>query len=410
MNDAQLTIYKKLNPKQKQVFTDYLAGKPVYTILHGAVRSGKTFLGQILWLMHIAKYKNQGLNFVMTGYTISSLKKNVLDDINDNFGIDTKLDTFYTFKMFGNRVLCFGTDKADSYKAMRGFTGYGHYGNEVSLSHRNSIDEVIKRCSGDDSFIWETNPDSPQHYIKKEFVDRSGELLGGGRPFVKAYHFELEDNPRLAPEYVESLKRSTPKGVMYDRSIKGLWVAREGIIYDCFIESEMIVSQSDLPPMREVIAGVDWGFEHFGVIIILGIGWDGNVYVLDITKEQKKDIDWWVAEKLRYKAKYNCNEFWCDSARPEYVLKFNGKEADKAVIEGVDCVYAMFANRKLFVSDKVSCVFLDELYNYVWKASAIKEEPMKENDDIMDALRYAIFNRFGKKKLRNPYFEMARKK
>ena len=34
--------------------------------------------------------------------------------------------------------------------------------------------------------------------------------------------------------------------------------------------------------------------------------------------------------------------------------------------------------------------FLDEVYSYVWDGD--KGEPVKVNDDVMDAVRYAIYN------------------
>jgi PBSX family phage terminase large subunit len=402
-------ILSKLTTKQKAVYLDERANRPVYSVLHGAVRSGKTFLGaNILWMLHVAQFAGRGVNFIMTGYTLSSLKKNVLDDLEENFGIDTHLDSNNSFEMMGNRILCFGTNAADSYKAMRGLTAYGWYANEITLSHKNSVDEAIKRCSGTGArFFWETNPDNPNHYIKKDYIDRSGMTLESGRVLIKEYHFELEDNDRLPAEYVESLKKTTPAGIMYDRAIKGLWTAREGLIYDCYIPSQMTKYYHDIN-IKETFAGVDWGFEHKGVIVIIGVDYDGTAHIVDIVAEAKKDIDWWCAKQAELKQKWKCNEWWCDSARPEYVLKFGGKEADKAVIEGIETVYSMFSNSRLFVADKVSCILESELYNYVWKDSGVKEEPVKENDDIMDALRYAIFNRYGKKRTRNPYLEMAR--
>ena len=34
--------------------------------------------------------------------------------------------------------------------------------------------------------------------------------------------------------------------------------------------------------------------------------------------------------------------------------------------------------------------FFDEIYQYIWNEQT--GEPLKENDDVMDAMRYAIYN------------------
>ena len=49
----------------------------------------------------------------------------------------------------------------------------------------------------------------------------------------------------------------------------------------------------------------------------------------------------------------------------------------------------MKAGRFFVVSDKVS-KFKDEVYQYIWNEKT--GEPIKENDDVLDAVRYAIYS------------------
>ena len=404
------TLRNKLNNKQKEVFDRWVDIDPVWLVNHGAVRSGKSYIDHIIWMLHVSRFANKKLNFIMTGYTLSSLKKNVLDDLTDIFGVDTRLDSNNTFELFGNKMRCFGTNDCDAYKSIKGFTAYGLYANEINLSHKSAIEEAIKRCSGDGArMIADCNPDSPNHWVKTDIIDKSGLRLSDGSILYDSNHFTLHDNSKknggtLSDAYIESLER-TLSGVSYDRDVKGLWVAREGIVYDCFIESQMIVEHPAY--CSEYFAGVDWGFEHYGVIVLLGVDRE-KIVVMDIIKEKHKDIDWWKARQDEIKAKYKCYEWYCDSARPEYVKKFGGIDSDKSVIEGIDKVYSMLYNNQLLVSRKCSQLFTDEVYKYRWK-TGLKEEPVKENDDIMDAIRYAIFNKYGKR-IRNPYLEMMRGK
>jgi len=49
----------------------------------------------------------------------------------------------------------------------------------------------------------------------------------------------------------------------------------------------------------------------------------------------------------------------------------------------------MKTGRFFVISDKVS-KFKDEVYQYIWNEKT--GEPVKENDDVLDAVRYAIYS------------------
>ena len=63
-----------------------------------------------------------GLNFILGGTTQSSLRRNVLNDLEKIIGREIKLSKDNHFKLFGNKIYCFHGSNADSYKKLRGFT------------------------------------------------------------------------------------------------------------------------------------------------------------------------------------------------------------------------------------------------------------------------------------------------
>ena len=76
--------FQKFSKKQRQIFTWWLPNSPVREaggiIADGAIRSGKTVsmsLSYTMWSM--ANYDGQ--NFIMAGKTISSFKRNVLQNL-----------------------------------------------------------------------------------------------------------------------------------------------------------------------------------------------------------------------------------------------------------------------------------------------------------------------------------------
>ena len=75
--------------------------------------------------------------------------------------------------------------------------------------------------------------------------------------------------------------------------------------------------------------------------------------------------------------------------------------ANKNVIAGIESVAKRFKENTLFVKRGVIPRFFDEIYQYKWKPSSTKDEPLKEYDDVLDSLRYAIYSDEVMKKQRN---------
>ncbi len=180
-----------------------------------------------------------------------------------------------------------------------------------------------------------------------------------------------------------------------DRDIYGIWVASEGVVYRDFNKDVHYIKA--LPKdvtITKYFCGVDWGFEHYGSIVLCGKGSDDNYYLLKEIASQHKEIDYWVEEAKNIKANYGNVPFYCDTARPEHVRRFKREgllcpPTDKAVVAGIEQVSKLFKTNKLFILEDNVNIFKDEIYNYVWANG--KDEPIKKNDDVLDALRYAIY-------------------
>lgn len=367
-------------------------------ICTGAKRSGKTFVLTFIFLMHIAKFQNMGLSFIIGGTSQASIRRNILDDMEKILGKELKLDKSNALDIFGNKVYCFHGATSDAFKQMRGFTAAGAFLNEATTLHDTFVKEAISRCSYEGARIYmDTNPENPTHTVKTDYVDKDGQRLSNGQLNIKAFNFTLYDNTFLNKEYVESIEASTPSGMFFDRDILGVWVASEGVVYQDFNKDENYIKASTLDHINftKYFAGVDWGWEHYGSIVLIGVDDKGDKYLIKEIAKKHKHIEYWLEEAKKIIKGYGNISFYCDSARPDYVKKFRENKikalnARKDVVAGISEVASLFKQRKLLVVEDNVDIFKTEIYNYVWKEG--KDEPIKQYDDVLDSLRYAIYS------------------
>ncbi|MCW0945122.1 PBSX family phage terminase large subunit [Streptococcus anginosus] len=367
-------------------------------INHGAVRAGKTQLNNDLFLKELLRVKAnaaaEGVNkpmYILAAVSGGTLNTNILRELEDKYNLTFKFDKHGNFALFGVYIVTTFTGSIAGLRSIRGMTAYGAYINEASLANKEVFDEIIKRCSGFGArIICDTNPDNPQHWLKVDYIDKADNQR------IIANHFELFDNTFLNQRYIDNLIATTPSGMFTDRGIYGRWTIAEGAIYADY--NKDVHEVDTLPDMVNYFAGVDWGYDHYGSIVVVGEDSQGNYYLVDGIAEKHKEIDWWVRRAKEFQEKYGNITFYADSARPEHVDRFNNEgietvNADKSVIAGIETIAKLFKEKKLFIKRGVIPRFFDEIYQYKWKPNSTKDEPLKEFDDVLDALRYAIYSK-----------------
>lgn len=372
----------------------------------GAKRAGKTIVNNDLFLYELRRVRKiaNELNiplpqYILAGADLGALQRNVLNELTNKYEIEFKFDKHNRFILFGVQVCCFGHSKVNDMGRIRGMTSFGAYINEATMANEMVFNEIKSRCSGDGArLLIDTNPDQPEHWFKVNFIDEED-----GKT-TKVFHYILDDNTFLSERYINNIKASTPTGMFYDRDIKGLWVSAEGIVYKDFRKEVHYVKSCDIKNINFVkyFAGVDWGYEHPGAIVVLGRDDNGDIYLLEEHSKQHEEIEYWVNVANKIKGKYGNIVFYCDTARPEYIKRFkkekiNAKNADKAVIAGIGEVGRLIkSNIFKVVEDKVE-LFKKEIFMYSWNKNT--GEPIKIWDDVLDAIRYAIYTESVKKNI-----------
>ena len=391
-----------LTPKQDSVLNRVIADDFFICGLHGAKRSGKTYVNNLIFMYELTRVRKiadeLGVDepmYILAGTSSTAIQNNILQELYNSFGIEPKYDRHGSFILAGVKVVQVYTGSIAGLKRARGFTAYGAYVNEASLANEEVFKEIISRCSGDGArILWDSNPDNPNHWLNTDYINNEDDD-------IVDFRFQLDDNTFLSERYRESIKSATPTGKFYDRDILGLWTVAEGAIYSDF-DKEIHVIDKPKYDIVEYYAGVDWGYYHYGSIVILGEDEAGNTYILDGIAEQYKEIDWWVERAKEFQGIYGDMMFYADSARPEHVARFKRDKlrtinADKSVIAGIEEVAKRFKEERLFYIKGSLPRFEDEIYNYRWKPNSTRDEPIKEYDDVLDAIRYAIYSKDKKK-------------
>ena len=117
--------------------------------------------------MHIATYKDKGLNFIIGGATQASIRRNILDDMELILGRELTLDKSNAVKIFGNKVYVFDGQNSDAWKKHVVLLQQVLFKRGTAL-HNMFIKEVFSRCSYKGARILiDTNPENPMHPVKK---------------------------------------------------------------------------------------------------------------------------------------------------------------------------------------------------------------------------------------------------
>lgn len=393
-----MSLSDYLAPKQLEVLHTYLHDDFDMLVLTGAIRSGKTFIDNLLFIFELRRVAEMAKanhdkhpQYILAGASSDTISKNVIISCENQFGINFKLDRHGHYSLFGVDITPVSTKTLGGLAGARGFTAYGGYVNEATLGVEPVFQEIQQRCSIDGArLIVDTNPDNPEHWFKKDYLDNKNP-----KTRMLQFHFTIDDNTHLSKRYIEGIKARTPSGMFYERAILGLWVSGDGAVYRDFDERKMVVPDDEIKSIKKYVAGVDWGYQHYGSIVVFGLDDEDNWYLVEEHTEQYKEIDYWTKIAHQLQKKYGREmPFYCDTARTEHIDHFkhegiNAQYGWKSVVPGIEIVARQMKAGHFFVKRSAPVKFLDEIYNYRWDDKT-EDAVVKENDDCMDACRYAI--------------------
>lgn len=407
----------ELFPKQLDLLKLWANNKLSWlNILDGSVRSGKTIISLILWASWIAEQPKDGL-YLMAGNTLTTLKNNVLIPLTSIVGERVFSYSIPSKKavLFGRNIQLEGASDQRSSSKIRGMTLDGAYTDEITLLNKDFFKTLYERLSKENSIlIGTTNPDSPDHWLMKEFIERKEQLD------LNHITFKLEDNIFLPPKYVDNLKK-THTGVFYDRYVLGKWVRAEGIIYQliCDNKEKYLINKKKLDEVKEdffkINIGIDFGGNKSNSSFVATAYTKNNYfYVLESKTFKSNNIDPMELNTIFksfvkdiYK-KYNRPIIvYCDSAESilikgirktanELINPILVKNAKKRpIIERIRFTNLLLSMDNIKFLDVTCESLVSALLSAVWNDKKLEDVRLDDGStdiDTLDAFEYSIEN------------------
>jgi PBSX family phage terminase large subunit len=249
-----------------------------------------------------------------------------------------------------------------------------------------------------------------EEVIRPALTDRRGEVLFVSTPKgfnhfydlfnkndgdYKSFHFTTYDNPHMPVDEIEKAKKELPEN-RFAQEYMADFRKQEGLVYKEFSRERHVY---DTAPIRvdEYIAGIDFGFTNPCAVIHIKRDGDDNYYVTEEwyktgrTEEQ-------VAEYVR---SCNFNRVYPDPESPSAIEVLNTKgvavvdviKNKDSIQNGIDRVRQLLKMNKLHIHKSCTNLISEfETYAYPEKRPDHNEDenPIKEHDHALDALRYAL--------------------
>ena len=375
-----------------------------FNLWEGAVRSGKTVSSLIAWLDFL-RTAGPG-RFAVVAKTKDTAARNVFDSLEDILGRLYQSAVSYTpganaATILGRRVYVIGATDSRSEGRVRGMTLAGAYVDEGTLLPYGFLPMLMTRLSLPYSRLFmTTNPDNPQHWLKKDYIDKA-EAKG-----LRTWSFTLYDNPGLTPQVIAALEAEN-QGMWYRRFILGEWVAGEGAVYDAWDADTMVIDVR--PPIERLVttwAGVDYGTSNPLSFVLFGLMDTGQVVALAEYRYSGRDAkrqltDSEYSRHLRtfiHKVGVQPERVYVDPSAASFKVQLRRdgwqgvRDAKSDVLDGIRTAASAIAQGRLLVHR--SCTgLLGELPGYTWDEDKAKrgiDEPVKVDDHSVDAMRYAL--------------------
>jgi len=232
------------------------------------------------------------------------------------------------------------------------------------------------------------NPGAPTHFLYKRFFEEQN-------PKREVISTTSAENVFLPHDYQSSLDEFT--GQSKERYVEGKWVAFEGLVYDQWDPAVFVTDAVFVP--ETVVIGVDYGFVNPTALVAIGVNGAGYVRVVEEVYGSQMGRDGILAHGKAMMERHKADMFLVDPSAPELIEAMNVADLPtEAAVNRVDTGLQTVGSylrvsgegKPLLTVDPACKHLIREFSAYRWKDKAQKEQPIKEADHALDALRYGM--------------------
>ena len=361
------------------------AGKRYHAFVSG-IGAGKTN-ALIQRILLNAQYWNPGETGMVVAPTVPSLRNVIIPELRKwnvlnlcEYKVSENTLEFPN----GSRIILESADNQRKIERLRG-PSIAWFGMDepASISHRawEILVGRLRTGSYRNGFI--TGTPKGFNWVYDRFVDDSPADVNAvlGVPSTA--------NPHTPDDYKEEIVEEFD-GSFYEQEVLGQFTAFEGLVYKWFGEDHLI----DEPPETydEVVYGIDWG--HNNPAVILAIVRQGDRWVVvDEWYERRCTVNDQSSALEDMHQRWGPGVAYCDPSEPANIEQLQrdelpARKAKNDVTPGIQHVTSI--QDELAVTR--SCQALrNEFAQYQYKDDGDSDDPLKQNDHAMDALRYALF-------------------
>lgn len=380
------SVVINLLPKQD----DFLFSQAKYPAFISGLGAGKTYAGSLKAVIKM----EEGEDGVIVAPTYPMLRDvtqktflSILDAANYKYEY-YKTDGILERK--GATVMFRSSDNPDR---LRGPNLNWAYLDEAAQMRESMWNVILGRLRvGHKPQAWITTTPAGYNWVYRRWVEK-------GDPAYQIIHASTRENTYLPSEYVADLE-SNYVGEFAKQEIEGDFVAFEGLVYPDFSRNLHLLKSFAIPESWPRYRALDYGYTNPFVCLWAALDEDKRIYIYaehyqpktllkdhaSMIKARTGHVQWTVAD-------------WDAQDNAEMgALGIPTNRARKEVLVGIRKVMARLVKQsdgkpRLFISSDCPNL-IREFGLYRWNETKEgrndKEEPVKENDHAMDALRYLI--------------------
>ncbi|MCL6611188.1 MAG: terminase family protein [Peptococcaceae bacterium] len=351
---------------------------------------GKSWFGPIWLYREIQKYPKDGFLVVSPTYPmfqriVLPRTKEFLDAVTDG---EYRAGERIYYLPTGGKVF-FGS--ADNPFSLEGVHVRAAWLDEAGQMKREAWDVALRRVGFHKGRVLLTTTPYNLGWLKTEVFDR----WKAGDKNYEVVQFASILNPAYPKEEFERAKETMPDW-KFKMFYLGQFARPEGLVYQDFDSGRHVVEPFEIPADWRRVIGVDFGYNNPTAAVWLAVSPDGVVYAYREYYQRNK-LPEESGKEIKHLSKNERIELAaCDPSEPAGIEQYRrlgipARAGDNAVKEGIEAVITLIKSNRFFVFRGLVNL-LDEIENYRWaeKHEQLKDEPVKEYDHAVDALRYAV--------------------